>query len=206
MKLLNFNKVLCLSPHFNDVEFGMGGTILKYQNTLFTNVLFSTGSINDPVSDKHRWEECENYWKGIPNIDLHFAAPLLRMYSEEEWIILLEKQFNLKQYDALFLPSEKDTHYEHRAVHYIGMAMTRSTAVSIIEYRTPSALDEWVPNFYVDVQSTVKEKLKRMKSFRSQQKLYFQPTYTTAVHGHLPSIKKGIPVTEQFKAIVMYPS
>ena len=29
MKFLGFNKVLCLSPHPDDVEFGMMGTILK---------------------------------------------------------------------------------------------------------------------------------------------------------------------------------
>ena len=35
MKFLGFNKVLCLSPHPDDVEFGMMGTILKYTNTVF---------------------------------------------------------------------------------------------------------------------------------------------------------------------------
>jgi hypothetical protein len=35
MKLLGFNKVLCLSPHPDDVEYSMLGTILKYTDTQF---------------------------------------------------------------------------------------------------------------------------------------------------------------------------
>ena len=35
MKLFNFNKVLCLSPHPDDVEYSMLGTIMKYSDTQF---------------------------------------------------------------------------------------------------------------------------------------------------------------------------
>jgi LmbE family N-acetylglucosaminyl deacetylase len=34
-KLLNFNKVLCISPHPDDVELAMLGTIMKYTDTEF---------------------------------------------------------------------------------------------------------------------------------------------------------------------------
>ena len=39
MKLLNLNRVLCLSPHPDDVEYSMLGTIIKHQDTIF-DVLF----------------------------------------------------------------------------------------------------------------------------------------------------------------------
>ena len=35
MKFLNFNKVLCLGAHPDDVEYGMLGTIMKYKDTQF---------------------------------------------------------------------------------------------------------------------------------------------------------------------------
>ena len=35
MRLFNFNRVLCLSPHPDDVEYSMLGTIMKYSNTKF---------------------------------------------------------------------------------------------------------------------------------------------------------------------------
>ena len=43
MKLLNYDKVLCLSPHPDDVEYGMLGTICKYKDTQFEIVVLYKG-------------------------------------------------------------------------------------------------------------------------------------------------------------------
>lgn len=91
MKLLEFNNVLLLSPHPDDIEASLGGTILKHHDTEFTSVVFSTGSVNDPVTNESRWEECNQYWNDVENINQKFMAPLLNKYSEEEWINLLKK-------------------------------------------------------------------------------------------------------------------
>ena len=40
MKLLNFDKVLCLSPHPDDVELGLAGSIIKYYDTDFDIFLY----------------------------------------------------------------------------------------------------------------------------------------------------------------------
>src|SRR5258706_15422597 len=188
MKLLNWNSVLCLSPHPDDIEASMGGTILKHQDTRFASLVFSTGSINDPVTNAARWEECNQYWKNIENIDQRFLSKLLSNYSEEEWINLLEKNFKLSDFDTIFLPSNQDTHFEHRFVNGIGMALTRSSPVSIIEYKSPSTLDSWVPNLFVEIGKYADEKVARLKKFESQRKLNFQSDYMRAFHSHVNSI------------------
>ena len=43
MKFLNYDRVLCLSPHPDDVEYGMLGTILKYKDTNFQILNVSRG-------------------------------------------------------------------------------------------------------------------------------------------------------------------
>ena len=43
MKFLNYDRVLCLSPHPDDVEYGMLGTILKYKDTQFDIIVLSQG-------------------------------------------------------------------------------------------------------------------------------------------------------------------
>ena len=58
MKFLNFNKVLCLSPHPDDVEYSMGGTIIKYTDTHFdilclTHVGIVTGKHNTLLKFKN---------------------------------------------------------------------------------------------------------------------------------------------------------
>ena len=35
MKFLNYDRVLCLSPHPDDVEYGVLGTMMKYKDTKF---------------------------------------------------------------------------------------------------------------------------------------------------------------------------
>lgn len=204
MKFLNFSNVLCLSPHPDDIEFSLGGTIFKCADTKFTSIVFSTGSINDPVSNETRWEECRRYWEEVPNITQHFLAPLLKSYSEEEWLNLLERDFPLKNYGAILLPPLLDTHYEHRLVHGIGMAMTRITPASIIEYKSVSVLDSWVPNMVVEIERYANEKIQRLSRFESQRKRYFQPDFMQASHTHLSSLKRGIKTSEQFRVITLY--
>lgn len=205
MQLLNFDSVLCLSPHPDDIEYSFGGAILRHNNTKFTSIVFSTGSINDPVANELRWEECRQYWKDVPNIEQYFMAPLLRMYSEEEWLNLLEKAFPLKKYDAILLPPNLDTHYEHRFVHNIGMAMTRIAPASIIEYKSVSVLDTWIPNLIIELDDiSARKKIKRMLQFKSQKKLYFESGFMEASHTHLSSLKRGIKLAEQFRIITLY--
>src|SRR6266516_2797926 len=196
MKLLNFDRVVCLSPHPDDVEASMGGTILKHHRTKFTSIVFSTGSVHDPTSNEARWNECKQYWKGIKQINQYFPSPLLKMYDEEEWINLLERNYEIGFFDALFLPSNQDTHYEHRIVNGIGMALTRNLPLSIIEYKSISTLDSWTPNMFVDIEEVVDEKMERLKHFKSQEKLYFQHDYMKAFHSHTTSIRKHRDVTE----------
>ena len=43
MKFLGFNKVLCLAPHPDDVEYSMGGTIIKHYNTQFDVLCLTQG-------------------------------------------------------------------------------------------------------------------------------------------------------------------
>ena len=63
MKFLNYNKVLCLSPHPDDVEYGMLGTICKYKNTQFDIVVLSQGGDFDQSTAKERQNECKKIWE-----------------------------------------------------------------------------------------------------------------------------------------------
>lgn len=204
MKFLDFNNVLCLSPHPDDIEFAIGGTILKYGDTKFTSVVFSTGSVYDPVSNEARWEECRQYWKDTPNIEQHFLSPLLKMYSEEEWINLIEKRFDVKTYDAIFFPPLLDTHYEHRLVNGIAFAISRVVAASLIEYKSVSVMDSWVPNLIVDIKDVAEDKIKRLERFESQKKLYFKSDYMRHYHTHMGALKRSVEVVEQFRIVNLY--
>ena len=61
MKFLGFDKVLCLSPHPDDVEYSMSGTILKYKDTHFDIV---TAAKQVDIFD-HYWDNYRSDFKTI---------------------------------------------------------------------------------------------------------------------------------------------
>ena len=75
MKFLGFNKVLCISPHPDDVEYSMLGTILKYTDTEFHLFQMSQGGDCDPSTNETRLLGVQHVWKtaNTSNINLHFT-------------------------------------------------------------------------------------------------------------------------------------
>ena len=59
-KFLNFNRVLCLSPHPDDVEYAMLGSMIKFKNTQFDIIVISQGGDFDETSNVSRHKECES--------------------------------------------------------------------------------------------------------------------------------------------------
>ena len=62
MKFLGYDNVLCISPHPDDTEYSMMGTILKYWDTMFTCLQLCQGGDMDETTDKNRLFEVENAW------------------------------------------------------------------------------------------------------------------------------------------------
>ena len=96
MKLFNFNKVLCLSPHPDDVEYSMLGTILKHKDTHFTLYQIAQGGDCDVTTSNNRLDEVRNSWEStdIININLHFSPyKLLKEKGEDEWVNYIETNF-----------------------------------------------------------------------------------------------------------------
>lgn len=191
MKLLNFNNVLCLSPHPDDVEYSMSGTILKHRDTLFHIICISNGG-NDRI-EQIRYNEVDKFWNGVQNVRLHFLKN--RNITEESLtrlIYVIENEFNFLQTDCIFTPSNNDSHQEHRILSGIGHSLIRSKLISLIEYKSPSTLDSWTPSMFIDIQEQYPNKLKRLNSFESQSHAnYFNVDVLNGFHTHFQYLKKG---------------
>ena len=209
MKFLNYDTVLCISPHPDDVEYSMMGTILKHVDTHFVVLNLCQGGDLDSTTGKVRLEEVHNVWSDwIPsnssNIKLEFTKhKFIRDLLEEEWINLIEAYMD--SVEVVFLPNECDSHFEHRYVAGFGKALVRSKPVALIQYKTSSTDQEWVPNLFVDVTEQCELKIKYLSEFKSQQhRYYFRPDVLRAFHSDFQSVKKGKHFIEQFKVVDMY--
>lgn len=217
MKFLGYDNVLCLSPHPDDIEYSMMGTIMKYSDTSFT-VLCLTGGGTKFLKAKclnsgytiDRQAEVRNSWKenNIDNVKILFSDC---EYLEEKdrdpgWINYLENEYTKRyDYDCILMPTRDDSMFEHRFVNGLAPALTRHHPISIVEYRTPSTLNSWSANMFVDISALYDKKTKALKCFESQQeKSYFSKLALEMFHTNFQCGKKGMIKTEQFKIIELF--
>ena len=214
MKFLNLKKVLCLSPHPDDVEIGMMGTIFTYRGTKFDILCMTKGGAKgyDNTNELDRRKEVDNVWNfwkpGVrDHVQVHHSKYDYFEYSSEPgWINYIENEFIKKyDYDGLFIPTKEDSMFEHRFVNGFGAALCRFSPISIIEYHTFSSLNSWQPNLFVDIQSIYHEKCNSLQEFKSQShKSYFKRKSLDAFHNNFQCNKKGKGMVEQFKIIELF--
>ena len=140
MKFLGYDNVLCISPHPDDTEYSMMGTILKYSDTMFTCLQLCQGGDMDETTGKNRLFEVENVWEEAEcsNVNLLFTeVKYMRDMREDAWINFIERKLS-PSLDAIVLPNEHDSHFEHRLVAGFGKALIRSSQIfdhAKIEYK-----------------------------------------------------------------------
>ena len=203
MKLLNFDKVLCLSPHPDDVEYSMAGTILKYSDTSFDILCLTHGGDCDETTNLSRLGEVDKSWEksNASNYYLYFTSQtLLKDLDEDQWINYIEKTFtNDIDYDCIITPSEFDSHFEHRIVSSFGWPLTRVKPISLMEYYSPSTLERWNPNMFIDISDVYGTKLDMLREFKSQQhRSYFSRETIDGFHTNFQCSKKGLSKVERF--------
>ena len=214
MKFLNLKKVLCLSPHPDDVEIGMMGTIFTYRGTKFDILCMTKGGAKgyDNTNELDRRKEVDNVWNfwkpGVTDhVQVHHSKyDYFEDSTEPGWINYIENEFIKKyDYDGLFIPTKEDSMFEHRFVNGFGAALCRFSPISIIEYHTFSSLNSWQPNLFVDIQSIYHEKCNSLQEFKSQShKSYFKRKSLDAFHNNFQCNKKGKGMEEQFKIIELF--
>ncbi len=202
MKFLNLNKVLCLSAHPDDTEYGMLGSMAVYSETQFDVLVLSNGGDFDKTTGVDRTKECESIWEWFGNVKGKFSGySHIKSESEDFWVNHIETTFDVKSYDAILSMPKHDSHFEHRMVNHISYALLRGVNAGLITYRTPSTLEDWIPNYYVNIDSVIVNKIGLLREgFKSQQnKLYFQNQSIKDFHTNYLCSKVGAGYVEQFR-------
>ena len=207
-KFLGFNRVLCLSPHPDDVEYCMAATIMKYGGTHFDLLTMSEGGDFDGSTVDIRHQEVRNVWDktGISNYSLFVTSQLKpKNNSQDQLIFKIERDFLKNYHNAIFIPAALDSHFEHQIVSKLGPALARDKLISIIEYKTSSTLSGWSPNTWVNVDGFIERKLELLKEFISQQDhWYFKEEALRNFHMDFQSCKKDPHYVEQYKIKQLY--
>ena len=203
MKFLNLDRALCLSAHPDDTEYGLLSSMLKFEETKFDVLVLSKGGDFDETTGKSRQKECMKIWDRVQfNVSgKFFGKKYVKDTPEDEWVNIIEQDYNISGYDCILTLPKHDSHFEHRLVNQIAYALVRGTKCGIVTYKTPSTLEEWIPNFYVNVDREIDEKVDILRrNFASQRdKLYFQKDSILDFHTNYLCSKVGAGYVEQFR-------
>lgn len=200
-RFLNFSKVLGLSPHPDDIEYGMSGTILKYPDTHFDLVCMTKGGHCDATTSLNRHQEMISFWKDVPNVTIHIID-FDAIDAGEDYIISYLEKHIVVDHELILTPSNHDNHFFHKKINNLGPALCRIKPMSLVEYFTPSTSLEWVPNLVVNLEEQIYTlKKERLQRFTSQiDKTYFSDFCLDSFHSSLEFSKKGLPWVEKFRS------
>jgi len=159
--------ILAIGAHPDDIEFGCGGTLLKYSrggHQVNLLVLTAGGIGGDCIV---RIKEQENtakflgakglFWGGFKDTEL---------VDSRQLILKIEEVIGRVKPDLVFLNYLDDVHQDHRAAAHAGMSATRYIK-EVLLFEVPTT-QNFEPDIFVDIQDVLDDKLELLQLHASQ--------------------------------------
>ncbi|HIE29512.1 TPA: PIG-L family deacetylase [Candidatus Poribacteria bacterium] len=159
--------VLAIGAHPDDIEYGCGGTLIKYiqqKHSVYLLILTHGRFGGDPeirkaeqlASAKLMGVE-DVFWGGYADTRIPIDKGLIDKI--EEILKRITPSF-------IFVPYFDDTHQDHRATANASITATRYIK-NVLFYECPTT-QNFNPNVYVDISSVLDKKLEVLKAHKSQ--------------------------------------
>ncbi len=184
--------VLVFAPHADDEVLGVGGTIARHVadgDNVILSVLTGSGDGDHPIWPNSLWDkirdECLNSSEILGIHDVIFEnLPAACLDFTASWKInkVVENILRRVQPSVVYVPFFYDLHKDHSAIAYGAHVATRSYLKSassirkILAYETlsethvvpPYPINAFLPNVFVNIESTIDLKIEAMKAYGSQ--------------------------------------
>jgi LmbE family N-acetylglucosaminyl deacetylase len=183
---LDFKKTLVIAPHLDDETIALGGTIKKLTKAkMEVNVIIVGGHL-PPVYNKKNYiitkKESQKALKilGVKKT-YYFDLPALEFHRNHYQIINsnIYNIINNFKPSAVFIPFP-DRHIDHRTVFDCAMVNTRPNkkffpkfvlcyeTLSETHWNAPYIEPNFTPDFFVNIDNTVREKIRALNCYQSQ--------------------------------------
>lgn len=153
--------ILAAGAHFDDVETGVGGTLLKHikngdtvKIVIMSSDEFRTGDPKERLIEQINCINC----MGLQETNLI----LYNMKMDQSDIIY---QLDLMKFDLIYSPYENDTHQDHRRCSQICQSVGRKRNITTMFYYCGSSID-FYPNLFSFIDIDKKDEM--IKCFGSQ--------------------------------------
>jgi len=159
--------ILAIGAHPDDIEFGCGGTLIKYANRghkVFCLVMTGGGQGGESGVRRQEQEAAGKimgvekiYWGGYKDTHLEVNQKLI---SEIEQVML-------KIYPSfIFCHFPDDTHQDHRHLSLATQAAARNMR-NVLFYEGPTT-SGFKPQVFIDIGETLEKKIKALEAHESQ--------------------------------------
>lgn len=159
--------ILAIGAHPDDIEFGCGGTLIKYAqkgHSVFLLVL-TLGSFGG--RSKVRKKEQDEAVKFIGAKDIFWGELKDTELNNNRGLILkIEEVIRKVSPEIVFLNYLDDVHQDHRAASQAGISATRYIK-EVLFYEVPTT-QNFEPDIFVNIQDVLDKKLKLLKLHASQ--------------------------------------
>lgn len=160
-------KILAIGSHPDDIEFGCGGTLIKYGvkgHEIYLLIMTDGGMGGSPVERRREQEEAaqllgasEIFWGGYKDTEIANDRHLIAKIEE-----ILER---IKP-DLIFVHWGDDTHQDHRNLSTSVASASRYTR-NVLLYEGPTTVN-FTPSVFVDINGVMERKLQALKAHASQ--------------------------------------
>ena len=170
--------ILVLSPHADDAELGMGGTIaklVKQKNnvTILTAILPKenlSGKVDKYMENK-RYKEQVNSSKLL---GARLQTLNINPYDfkfNREYVKIFDEKIKKIQPDVIFSCWEHDTHQDHKTLANIIFSVSRKNNISLYMYEAmlPGGINTnaFNPQLFIDISEFMKTKIKSINCYKS---------------------------------------
>ena len=177
MNILNNSRILMISPHPDDVEFGAAATLHEYKDST-TSKLLVLSNRHEVLGEKNN-EEQQRKSADILGIDeLEFFDLPIRFFIEpktrDRIRRIVEDATNNFRPDLILVPAKNETHQDHQAVTSEVTRMSRSVSVFGYEVITHNKFVMPTHKMYVKVsEDSIKAKVRALHCFEEQKHKYY---------------------------------
>lgn len=159
--------VLAIGAHPDDIEFGCGGTLLKYKekghNVFF--LVLTSGDIGGNASIRAREQNSATHFLGAKDV-FWGGFRDTELVDSRETILKIEEVVRKVSPDVVFLNYYDDVHQDHRAAALAGISASRYVK-EVLFYEVPTT-QHFEPDIFVDIMDILERKIELLRLHASQ--------------------------------------
>jgi LmbE family N-acetylglucosaminyl deacetylase len=159
--------ILAIGAHPDDIEFGCGGTLIKYAAAHHNvSLLVATDGSYGGKPDI-RVQEQKNAAKFLGAKEVLWGGFVdTELADNRELIVKIEEAVRKVKPDIVFLNYLGDVHQDHRALARAGVSATRYIK-EVLFFEVPTTI-EFEPDIFVDIDDVLDKKLEALRLHASQ--------------------------------------